>query len=99
MILFDKICSTGVKYCGVVQSPYNSNNMLPIVNKGGETGIFILFFFYFILLFFFAKKKKTPRRANLNLFSPYLGALIRIRTFSSLDHLSAIEIEEKLQFY
>ena len=92
MILFDKIYSTGIDYCVVAQSPYHSINM-SVDNKGGEMGIFIIFF---LLL---QNTCKFLRSGNIILFWAHLGAVIRIRTFSSLDHLSAIEIQVKLQFY
>ena len=85
MLLFDKICSTDIEYCVVAQSPYYDINMLLSIDyKGGERGIFLFF-----LISFLQNTCKFPGSGNINLFWVYLGAVIRIRTFSNLDHLSA----------
>ena len=58
MILLDNICSTGIEYCDVAQSPYYSINMLSIDNKGGERGILI----NFIFIFFVTKHMKISKK-------------------------------------
>ena len=62
MILLDKICSTGIEYCVVAQSPYYSINILSIDKKSGESGIFIIF------LNIFFNTCKFPSSGNINFF-------------------------------